>query len=82
MNAHLLSLRGEQARTLYMCLISVMILLLMCALLAPIWGVLGVAAAVLAADSFWAVALGVLARRVHGSGGDIVNLLFDRHRSR
>jgi O-antigen/teichoic acid export membrane protein len=72
MNAHLLSLDGHQARTASMCFVSVMVLIATTALLAPGFGVEGVAAAVIAADLFWAIALGVLARRLSGIPGDLL----------
>jgi O-antigen/teichoic acid export membrane protein len=72
MNAHLLSLEGHQARTASMCFVSMMVLISASALLAPRFGIEGVAAAVIAADLFWAVALGVMARRLAGISGDLL----------
>jgi O-antigen/teichoic acid export membrane protein len=74
MNAHLLSLDGYQARTASMCFVSVMILIAASALLAPRFGVEGIAAAVIAADLFWAIALGVMARRLAGVPGDLLGV--------
>ena len=72
MNAHLLSLDGHQGRTAWMCFVSVMVLVAVAALLAPYFGVEGVAAAVIAADLVWAVALGIMARRLAGIPGDLL----------
>jgi O-antigen/teichoic acid export membrane protein len=75
MNAHLLSLEGYQARTASMCFASVVVLVSASALLAPRFGIEGVAVAVIAADLVWAVALGVMARRLAGVSGDLLGAI-------
>jgi O-antigen/teichoic acid export membrane protein len=74
MNAHLLSLEGHQTRTASMCLASVAVLVAASALLAPSFGIEGVAAAVIAADLVWAIALGIMARRLAGVPGDLLGV--------
>lgn len=75
MNAHLLSLGGQQKRTAWMCLAAVLVLVAGIALLAPRYGVLGVAIATVLAEAVWALALGYLAQRLTGQRGDILAAL-------
>jgi O-antigen/teichoic acid export membrane protein len=81
MNAHLLSLDGHQARTASMCLASIVVLVSAAAVLAPRFGIEGVAAAAIAADLFWAVSLGVLARRFSRVPGDLMGTISFKLRS-
>lgn len=75
MNAHLLSLGGQQKRSAWMCFASVLVLVAGIALLAPRYGVLGVAIATVMAETVWALALGYLAQRLTGQRGDILAAL-------
>lgn len=72
MNGHLLSLGGHQMRTAGVCLVAVLVLAGGTALLAPQYGVNGVAMAAIAADAVWAASLAVLAAKLTGRRGDIL----------
>lgn len=72
MNMHLLSLRGEQAQTAFMCFLSIVVLVAVSAIAVPRLGLVGIAVAVAVADTFWAIALAALVRRDSGKGGDIL----------
>jgi O-antigen/teichoic acid export membrane protein len=71
MNAQLLALGGHQVRSAATCVVAVVILVVLSALLTPVWGLVGIALATLVAEIFWAVSLGVLAQRLEGRRGDI-----------
>lgn len=75
LNQHLLSITGFQAKTAGACVFSVAVLVAGTGLLAPAWGVNGIAAAVVVADAVWALLLAVQAHRHAGYRGDIVGLL-------
>ncbi|MBI3673098.1 MAG: hypothetical protein HY245_06720, partial [Rhizobiales bacterium] len=75
MNQHLLSLGGYQARTAGACLVAVATLIAGAAMLAPQYGVMGMAAAAVAADLVWAVLLAAQAQRFVGRRGDILALI-------
>jgi O-antigen/teichoic acid export membrane protein len=71
MNAQLLALGGHQVRSAVPCAVAVVLLVVLSALLAPVWGLVGIALALLAAETFWAVALAMLVQRLEGRRGDI-----------
>lgn len=71
LNQHLLSLDGYQTRSVWACVTSVMLLIAASSLLAPRFGLEGVAVAVLLAEACWAMVLGLQAQRYAGYRGDI-----------
>jgi O-antigen/teichoic acid export membrane protein len=71
LNQHLLSLDGYQTRSVWACVGSVMLLIAASSLLAPRYGIEGVAVAVMLAEACWAVMLGIQAQRYAGYRGDI-----------
>lgn len=75
MNQHLLSLAGHQIKTAGSCLVAVAVLIGGTAFLAPGFGVVGLALAVLLADAVWAVLLALQAQRLTGRRGDIIGVL-------
>ena len=75
MNQHLLSLAGYQIKTAGSCLVAVAVLIGFTALLAPGMGVMGLALAVLIADTVWAALLAFQAQRLTGRRGDIIGVL-------
>ena len=72
MNAHLLSLGGHHIRSASLCFVSVAILVAGIAVLAPRYGVFGVAVATVAAEIVWAISLAILVQRLTGRRGDIL----------
>ena len=75
MNQHLLSINGYQSKTAGSCLLAVLALAAAAALLAPRYGVMGMAIAAIAADAIWALLLAFQARQHTGRRGDILALL-------
>ncbi|MDB5506504.1 MAG: polysaccharide biosynthesis protein [Devosia sp.] len=75
MNGQLLALGGHQLRSATLCLVVVVILVGLAVLLAPQFGVSGIALAALVAEAVWAVALAFQAQKLEGRRGDIVGLL-------
>ena len=75
MNQHLLSLAGYQVRTAGSCLGALAVLISGTVLLAPHFGVMGLAGAVLIADAVWAGLLALQAQRLTGRRGDIIGVL-------
>lgn len=75
MNQHLLSIDGYQGRSAISCVFAVAALTAVSALLAPRYGVMGVAVAAVIADALWAAALGLQAQRYSGYRGDIFAVL-------
>lgn len=71
MNGHLLALGGHQVRSAALCAVVVVLLVGLSAILTPIWGLVGIALAMLVAELVWAVGLGVLTQRLVGRRGDI-----------
>ncbi|WP_169196560.1 hypothetical protein [Devosia sp. MC1541] len=71
MNGHLLALGGHQIRSAALCALAVIVLLLLSALLTPLWGLTGIATALLVAELVWAVGLGWLTQKLQGRRGDI-----------
>jgi O-antigen/teichoic acid export membrane protein len=78
MNGELLALGGHQVSSATLCLGAVGVLVVLAAVLSPLWGVLGLALASLAAEAFWAVGLAWLTQKHVGRRGDIVGLLTQR----
>ncbi len=79
LNQHLLSLDGYQTRSVWACVTSMMLLLAASSLLAPRFGLEGIAVAVVMAEACWAVTLGLQAQRYSGYRGDIfANIRFQR----
>lgn len=75
LNQHLLSIAGFQVRTAGACLFVLALLLAASSVLAPIYGIMGIALAVLLADAAWAFLLGFQAGRYTGHRGDILGLV-------
>ncbi len=75
MNQHLLSLAGYQLKTAGACAVAMMTLVSFTSLLTPVWGVTGLALAVVIADALWATLLSLQAQRLTGRRGDIIGLL-------
>lgn len=71
LNQHLLSLDGYQTRSVWACVTAVTLLTAASGLLAPQFGLVGMAAAVMMAEACWAVILGFQAERYAGYRGDI-----------
>jgi O-antigen/teichoic acid export membrane protein len=78
MNQHLLSLAGYQLKTAGACALAMMTLIACTSMFTPIWGVGGLAAAVVVADALWAALLALQAQRLTGRRGDIIGLLMAR----
>lgn len=72
MNTHLLSLKGHQVKNAWSCGIASVVLIAATAILAPLYGVMGVAAAVLITDIVWALHLAYLAHQLTGRRADIL----------
>lgn len=79
MNQHLLSLNGFQTRSLWACLSAMIVLAGGAAVLTPMFGLMGMAAAVLMAEACWAMMLGVQAQRHAGVRGDVFAALSFRN---
>lgn len=75
MNQHLLSLGGHQINTASACIFSLMTLVGMTAILAPIYGVIGLAAATVISEAMWTVLLALQAQRLTGRRGDFLALI-------
>jgi O-antigen/teichoic acid export membrane protein len=75
MNGHLLALGGHQVRSATLCACAVALLIVLSVLLAPAWGVTGIAVAAVVAEAFWAIGLAYLTQRFEGRRGDIIGLL-------
>ncbi len=71
MNAQLLALGGHQLRSAMLCVLALLVLVVGAAALAPVWGIMGIALATLAAELFWAIGLGFLAQKLEGRRGDL-----------
>jgi O-antigen/teichoic acid export membrane protein len=78
LNSGLLSLGGHQLKSAGLCACAVLVLVVLGALLAPRWGVLGLAVASVGSEAFWAVGLAYLTQKLEGRRGDIVGLLARR----
>ncbi len=78
MNQHLLSLSGYQMKTAGACLVAVMTLLGFTSLLTPIWGIMGLACAVVITEAVWAAMLASQAKRLTGRRGDLLAVLTAR----
>ena len=79
MNAQLLALEGYQTRSAVTCLVALLVLGLGSAVLAPLWGLVGIALATLLAEVVWATGLGILAQRLVGRRGDLCAALTHRN---
>jgi O-antigen/teichoic acid export membrane protein len=71
MNLHVLSLKGKQKWMALFAVLSLVILTAAAAVFTPLWGSAGFVFAVVLADAFWILSLGVLARVLLGYGADI-----------
>lgn len=78
MNAQLLALGGHQVRSAALCVIVVVGLIVLAAVLTPLWGVMGLAAATLIAELVWAIGLGVITQSLEGRRADIFSGLRPR----
>jgi O-antigen/teichoic acid export membrane protein len=72
MNAQLLALGGHQVRSALLCVLALGVLVLGSALLAPLFGIMGIALATFTAELFWAIGLAILAQRLEGRRGDFL----------
>jgi O-antigen/teichoic acid export membrane protein len=72
MNSHLLALKGFQTETALSCGIASLVLITTIAVLAPRFGVIGVAYAVVITDLVWALHLGYIAQKLTGRRADIL----------
>jgi O-antigen/teichoic acid export membrane protein len=81
MNAHMLSLKGFQVKTATSCAIAMAIFVAATAILAPRFGLMGIAIAVVITDCVWALHLSALAGRLTGRRADIVALALRRFRT-
>ena len=72
MNVHLLSLQGHQLRLAQACIASLAIIVAASAVLAPLYGVTGIAIAVLLGDAIWALWIALLAQHLTGRRGDVL----------
>lgn len=75
MNVHLLSLGGQQARTAWACVLSLAVLIVAAAILAPKFGPFGMGLAVVLSDTVWAFGSGLIAHRKLPRRGDIFALM-------
>lgn len=71
MNQHLLSLSGHQMNTAGACVVALVFLVGSTSILAPAWGIMGLACAVVIAEAVWAVMLASQARQLAGRRGDL-----------
>jgi len=71
MNGHLLALGGHQVRSAALCVAAVVLLVGLSAILTPLWGLVGIALAMLVAELVWAIGLGWLTQQLVGRRGDI-----------
>ncbi len=71
MNGHLLALGGHQVRSAALCVVAVVLLVGLSAILTPLWGLVGIALAMLVAELVWAIGLGWLTQQLVGRRGDI-----------
>jgi O-antigen/teichoic acid export membrane protein len=71
MNQHLLSLSGHQINTAGACIVALLFLIGVTSLLAPVWGIMGLAIAVVLAEVVWATMLASQARELAGRRGDL-----------
>jgi O-antigen/teichoic acid export membrane protein len=78
MNSELLALGGHQVKSATLCVAAVVVLVVTAGILTPFWHVMGLAAASVCAEAFWAVGLAMLTQRLEGRRGDIVGLLLQR----
>lgn len=78
MNSELLALGGHQVKSASLCFCAVVVLAALAFLLTPHWGVVGLAAASVGAEMFWAAGLAYLTQKLEGRRGDIVGLLTQR----
>jgi len=78
MNSELLALGGHQVKSASLCFCAVVVLAGLAFLLTPHWGVVGLAAASVGAEIFWAAGLSYLTQKLEGRRGDIVGLLMQR----
>ena len=75
MNQHLLSLTGYQINTAGSCVIALLFLVACTSILTPLWGIMGIAVAVVIAEAVWAVMLASQAKRLTGRRGDMLAVL-------
>jgi O-antigen/teichoic acid export membrane protein len=79
MNQHLLSLAGHQLKTAGSCVIAMIVLVAATAILTPVFKVMGIACAVVAADAVWAILLALQAKSLTGRRGDIFGVMSEKH---
>ncbi len=78
MNSYLLSLKGYQVKNASSCFVAAAVLVVATAVLAPSFGPLGVAYAVVITDAVWALHLGYLTQHYTGRRADILAVAFTR----
>jgi O-antigen/teichoic acid export membrane protein len=72
----LLTLKGAQGASAWICAVSGAVLLVSNAVFATLWGAEGGAVAVLITTVFWLLATGIVLYRIDGARADIVGLIF------
>jgi O-antigen/teichoic acid export membrane protein len=72
MNVNLLSLGGHQGRLSVACIASVAVLLVAAPVFTPLFGIAGVAVAVILSEAAWALSTAIMAQRKLSRRGDVV----------
>jgi O-antigen/teichoic acid export membrane protein len=75
MNQQLLSIAGYQAKTAWACIFALLVFVAGAIIAAPVYGMLGIGLAVIAAELSWSIILAIQAQKLTGSRGDIFWLL-------
>ena len=75
MNQHMLSIGGYQVRSALACVIGVAILILSWLIFQPLFGILGVGLAVIAAELCWGLIVGSQTQKLTGRRGDMFWLM-------
>jgi O-antigen/teichoic acid export membrane protein len=75
MNQQVLSIAGQQVRTVWACLVAVIFLVSSWILFGKIWGLLGIGYAVIGAELVWCLMLAVQAQTLTGRRADLLWIL-------
>jgi O-antigen/teichoic acid export membrane protein len=75
MNQHMLSIGGYQVRSALACVIGMVILVVSWLIFQPLFGILGVGLAVIAAELCWGLIVGSETQKLTGRRGDMFWLL-------
>jgi O-antigen/teichoic acid export membrane protein len=81
MNQHMLSIGGFQLRSAYACLIGMLILIVSWVFFQPLFGILGVGLAVIAAELCWGLIVGGETQQLTDRRGDLFWLMSKKVRS-